>query len=124
MSLYHVHMDDKLFPEPTKFEPQRWLANKELHKYLLPFGSGSRMCLGLKYGSLPMNCQSISLRVLRSLANAEIYTTIAAMVRSFDMELFETTRERDVDIKHDFFIGMADLASPGIRIKIAKALQG
>jgi hypothetical protein len=32
-------------------------------------------------------------------------------------ELFETRRQRDVDLKHDWFTGMLQLESPGIRVR-------
>lgn len=49
-----------IFPEPEKFQPERWLLpngefNKGLLKYLVNFGRGTRQCLGMKYGlSLPI----------------------------------------------------------------------
>jgi hypothetical protein len=36
----------------------------------------------------------------------------------FDLELFETYRERDVDYIRDCFIGEPDPASQGIRVKV------
>lgn len=54
-----------IFPDADKFDPYRWLnAEKdgkkaELEKYFVPFGKGSRNCVGLKcvyFGFLP--CQS------------------------------------------------------------------
>ena len=41
-----VSMNPKIFPEPHKFVPERWIDNKGLDKYLLTFSKGSRMCLG------------------------------------------------------------------------------
>jgi hypothetical protein len=52
-----------------------------------------------------------------SLAYAEMYLTLATIVRRFDMELFETTRE-DVTMVHDFFVAAPRLDSKGIRIKV------
>lgn len=50
---FFVEMDFKIFPEPTKFDPERWLKQNgvrdaTLEKYLVNFGRGSRMCLGMK----------------------------------------------------------------------------
>lgn len=39
-------MDEKIFPNPTKFDPDRWLTNDNLDKYLLPFSVGKRFCIG------------------------------------------------------------------------------
>lgn len=56
--------------------------------------------------------------MLYSLANAELYLTIARIVRRFDLTLYETIRERDVEVVHDGFIGMPAFDSPGIRVKV------
>lgn len=39
------------------------------------------------------------------LAKAEIYLTLAALVRRFDLEVFQTDRALDVDMQHEFFVG-------------------
>ena len=49
------------------------------------------------------NVASSLLTRLNRLAFAELFITIATLVRRFDFELFETTR-RDVDPARDFFI--------------------
>lgn len=46
--LLHNNLDT--FPNPRKFEPERWLqpsANR-LNKYMVAFSKGSRQCLGMK----------------------------------------------------------------------------
>ena len=45
-------MSDKVFPEPFKFKPERWLDKKELQKYQVTFGKGRRACLGKKMAEL------------------------------------------------------------------------
>jgi hypothetical protein len=52
-----------------------------------------------------------------SLAYAEMYLTLASIVRRFDMELFDTTVE-DVTMVHDFFVASPRLDSKGVRIKV------
>lgn len=47
-SLLSVHMNPDIYPNPTKFIPERWLNNSELEHYLVVFGKGSRACIGLK----------------------------------------------------------------------------
>lgn len=48
-----VHENPDIFPEPFAFKPERWLApEKDLDKYLVAFGKGPRICLGLKYEPL------------------------------------------------------------------------
>ena len=53
-----------------------------------------------------------------NLAYAEIHLTLAAVFRRFDLELFETTREEDVDIAHDFFNPSAKVDSKGVRVLV------
>ncbi|WP_149181958.1 cytochrome P450 [Streptomyces sp. TRM49041] len=48
-SLYAMHRDPKLYPEPDAFDPDRWLperrASIERQAYI-PFGAGNRKCIG------------------------------------------------------------------------------
>ena len=52
MTQYFVHMNQDIFPNPTKFDPERWITaaeqNQNLTKYLVPFHRGTRNCIGLK----------------------------------------------------------------------------
>lgn len=53
MTLREVLLDPDIFEEPLEFHPERWLATnpgvEKLHHYFVPFGRGSRMCLGVKW---------------------------------------------------------------------------
>ncbi|KAJ9669390.1 hypothetical protein H2201_000257 [Coniosporium apollinis] len=100
-TLYSVLVDPAVFPEPKVFNPERWLEHPELSGYFVVFGRGSRSCVGL------------------NLAYAELYLAVAALIRRFDFELFETTI-KDIEVKHDFFVPNADLASKGVRARIRK----
>ena len=49
-------MDTEAFPDPEKFDPDRWLnddslANKNPNKYLV-FGSGPHKCIGIEYAKM------------------------------------------------------------------------
>jgi cytochrome P450 len=49
MSQWVVHRDERFFPEPEAFDPDRWLApaTKDLPRYAyFPFGGGPRLCIG------------------------------------------------------------------------------
>jgi cytochrome P450 len=54
MSLLDMALDEKFFPEPRAYIPERWLdspkapTGKPLEHYLNPFGGGTRICLGIK----------------------------------------------------------------------------
>ena len=48
MTTVDVLMNKDIFPEPKKFVPERWLENPDLMRYFVPFGKGSRQCLGIK----------------------------------------------------------------------------
>jgi dihydroneopterin aldolase len=56
-----------------------------------------------------------------SLAYAEIYLTLATIVQSFELELFETSVE-DVTMVHDFFVAVPRLDSKGVRVKVTASL--
>lgn len=53
MSAYIMHSDPRLFPDPSRFLPERWLnehgqRGKTLERYLLSFAKGHRQCLGIQ----------------------------------------------------------------------------
>jgi hypothetical protein len=50
-----------------------------------------------------------------SLAKAELYLTLATIFRRYKIELFDTIRERDVDMKHDHFLPYPSHESKGVR---------
>ncbi|KAJ5898140.1 Benzoate 4-monooxygenase cytochrome P450 [Penicillium tannophilum] len=78
-SNYFVHMDPTLFPEPEKFDPERWVQAAEkgehLTRYIVSFTKGAKQCLGM------------------NLAYAEIYMTLAHIVRRFELKPHKTTSE-------------------------------
>lgn len=47
--IFHMHRDERWFPEPKKFDPDRFLDGSDRvrhpHAYI-PFGAGSRTCIG------------------------------------------------------------------------------
>ncbi|KND89070.1 Trichodiene oxygenase [Tolypocladium ophioglossoides CBS 100239] len=101
---YFVLMHPSIFPDPSAFKPERWLdpaaKDERLDRYLVCFGKGSRQCLGI------------------NLAYAEIYLAIAAIVRRFDWELYETTLD-DVVCQRDFCVAVASLESKGVRAQLS-----
>ena len=55
---YASHRDERYFPEPDRFRPERWLAPQpERPKYaLMPFGAGSRGCVGEAFARMSAVC--------------------------------------------------------------------
>ena len=50
---YLVHRDERFFPEPLRFKPERWTDEfrESLPKFAyFPFGGGSRQCIGDRFG--------------------------------------------------------------------------
>lgn len=48
---------------------------------------------------------------------AELYLVVATVFRRFDMELYDTIRERDIDVVRDCFIGEVSPESRGVWVK-------
>ncbi|KAH6663129.1 cytochrome P450 [Halenospora varia] len=103
MSAYLMHMDDSVYENPSKFDPDRWLddANPLLGRNYVPFSRGSRNCLG------------------QNLAYAEMYLVLAVLFRpgGTEFELYETD-ESDVIQVHDFLLPLPSLDSKGMRVTI------
>ena len=55
-----------------------------------------------------------------NLAMAEVYLTLAHVLRRFEFELYDTVAPRDTEIVRDSFIGMVDGKSKGIRVRVTK----
>ncbi|PYI26859.1 cytochrome P450 [Aspergillus indologenus CBS 114.80] len=72
-STYFVHMDPAIFPDPERFEPDRWLqpSGDSLTRFLVPFHRGTRGCLAL------------------NLAYSELFMVVAAIARRFDLRVQE-----------------------------------
>lgn len=91
MQTLTMHHNEKLFPRSKDFVPERWLNDpkgpdgKQLSRYMVSFGKGTRICLGMQ------------------MAYAEIYIALATVLRRFEFELFETDRDA-VDL-HRVMIG-------------------
>ena len=61
-----------------------------------------------------------------NLAEAKIHIALAMVFRKLGrrMELYDTERERDVDIRYDFFVTNPSLDSRGVRVTLGSDKRG
>ena len=55
MPTWVVHRDERFFPEPDEFRPERWTPEftMSLPKYAyFPFGGGPRLCIGNYFATM------------------------------------------------------------------------
>ncbi|KKK12917.1 hypothetical protein P175DRAFT_0528276 [Aspergillus ochraceoroseus IBT 24754] len=68
-----VEMNEVLFPEPHRFNPDRWMkSEKDVEKWVVAFSKGPRKCPGM------------------NIAYMQLYCCIAYIFSQFDLELFQT----------------------------------
>ncbi|XXG96644.1 hypothetical protein Hte_002932 [Hypoxylon texense] len=88
MTTILMHHDPELYPDPGRFDPERWVgadARKRAEKTYAPFSRGRRVCLGMY------------------LAWAQLYVAVAALVPRFDL-IFDASALDDVKWTSDQFI--------------------
>ena len=111
MNSIFVHHDEAIFPDSHSFDPERWIQNPRLSRYLVAFSKGTRQCLGI------------------NLAYAELYICLAGMFRRFGsadvqddedegfLELYDTDVS-DIAIAVDGFVPLPKNGSKGVRIRV------
>ncbi|KAK3617471.1 hypothetical protein LTR22_026725 [Elasticomyces elasticus] len=121
---YRTQLNETLFPDPWRFDPERWLGNSEevtrRKRCLIAFGKGHRRCLEQGGASLTLvlsytaeSWKGNSSRLGIYLANAEMSLALAALAR-YDMKLLETD-ESDVTFKYNNQISHPKRDSRGVR---------
>lgn len=104
-----VHTNESIFPDPWRFEPERWVDSGDgaslarRRRSNLSFMRGPRSCIGMH------------------LTNAEMAVAVAAMAR-WDMRLYDTTAE-DVAFCHDYHVMCPRLGSKGVRVEVRGCLN-
>ncbi len=74
LSIFHMHRDPAVFPEPDAFDPRRWETIKPTVYEYNPFSAGPRMCIGASF------------------ANMEIKIVLATLLQRFRLEMPEGAR--------------------------------
>ena len=90
-------MDPAVFPEPTSWNPDRWLEAKPPPFQVLPFGGGNRRCLGA------------------ALANFEAQIAIATVVAAMDLT---SLREEDA-VRRNATMG----PKHGVRLRVQRRAE-
>ncbi|KAK8070780.1 Cytochrome P450 [Apiospora hydei] len=104
-----VHNDPAIFDSPAEFRPERWIdpaERRRLNRYLLPWGRGMRLCLGME------------------LATIDTYMTVARLFSPscpFRMRMHDT-RDEDWKIYHEFFSGFPK--GKGLEVMVMSAGNG
>ncbi|KAI0173705.1 cytochrome P450 [Hypoxylon sp. FL1284] len=85
MTTLLMHTDEKLYPDPLRFNPDRWMdaAARETANFA-PFSRGTRICLGMH------------------LAWAEMYLVLSALVQNFSFTIKGATAA-DFEMERDNF---------------------
>lgn len=103
---FHMHHHEEIFPESHTYKPERWLGNpkgpdgiKQLSRYMVAFGRGTRSCLGMHMALL------------------EIYLTIVTLLRRFEFELFDTDSS-NVAFYQDFVTPQPKPGALGVRVRV------
>lgn len=109
MSGWMMHRNPDVFPNPDKFDPERWLdpdpeVVRARERCLVAFGRGNRMCLGM------------------NLAYCELYLTLAMLFRQFDSLVPYEFGVEDLANYRDSFTPI--LPNGARRFKVVAGLEG
>ncbi|KAI0536204.1 cytochrome P450 [Xylaria digitata] len=101
---YLLHTDEKVFPEPFEFKPERWVNDTDfnIRRHFVAFSRGARGCIGI------------------NLAYAELYPAVAAFFSRFELKLYKTSG-RDVEFASDRFISHRPEGSQRVRVQVVSA---
>src|SRR5579863_6670344 len=55
VSIYLMHRDEALFPNPHSFDPDRFAGSRADTYQWFPFGGGARRCIGAAFAQMEMN---------------------------------------------------------------------
>jgi cytochrome P450 len=55
VSISQIHDNPEVFPDPDRFDPQRYIGNKPPAFAWIPFGGGTRRCVGAAFANMEMD---------------------------------------------------------------------
>ena len=55
VSIYLIHRDETLFPDAGRFRPDRFVGSRPDTYQWIPFGGGTRRCIGAAFAQMEMN---------------------------------------------------------------------
>jgi cytochrome P450 len=55
VSIAQIHDDPNVFPDPERFDPQRYIGTKPSSFAWVPFGGGTRRCVGAAFANMEMD---------------------------------------------------------------------
>ncbi|KAI1282958.1 putative benzoate 4-monooxygenase cytochrome P450 [Xylaria sp. FL0933] len=101
MSVCHLHMDPEVYPEPYKFDPERWIGDVDprMNRNFVPFVKGSRNCLGM------------------NLAWAEMFLVLGLLFRPGSHQMSLECDESDIVLVHDSDVGIPKYDSIGLCVR-------
>lgn len=104
-NLYGIHMDPKLWEEPERFEPSRFIVNERAQKpdYFIPFSVGRRMCLG------------------DVLAKMEVFLFLVGLLQKYDLAVHEDDLASPPQVKGT--IGVSNAPVP-FRVALRRRPEG
>ncbi|KAK3307386.1 cytochrome P450 [Chaetomium strumarium] len=111
MSTRAMHLNGDVFDEPLAFRPQRWLDDPSIGRAFIAFARGTRNCIGKDMAKKLMGKVLATLLLRYDIYSGQDGPTL---------ELYDTTRERDIDANYDMIIPMPAKGSHGLRVRVRR----